>query len=342
MIEKKQIEELIGAYLAGEITDEDRGRLLLWIRESPENLHYFHQLKNLWQVANPPFSPESIDVGKALDKINEKISTRKWYQSRVVRYWQYVAAVVVLPLMVFSLYQFYENNRRDYSQVTYQNVFAPFGTHSQVTLPDGSSAWLNAGSSLRFPTVFVGGKREVELSGEAYFNVESDKEHPFVVSTEKVKVSAVGTAFNVEAYSADSIVNVTMESGKVNVELSDSRTLPLVAGERMGYNLTTEECRVGKSDPYKWSAWKDGALVFRDDPLEYVFKKIGQTFNVDILLKDRRIGHQLYRATFQNESLDEILRLLQLTAPIRYQYSSRERNGSGYFKRQTIVVSLVR
>ena len=81
-------------------------------------------------------------------------------------------------------------------------------------------------------------------------------------------------------------------------------------------------------DPYKWYAWKDGALVFWDDPLECVFKKIGQTFNVDIILKDTDIAHQLSRTTFRQESLDEILCLLRLTAPIRYEYSNRKVDAS--------------
>ena len=168
--------------------------------------------------------------------------------------------------------------------------------------------------------------------------MESDPEHPFIVQTDGVEVSAVGTAFNVEAYRNDSIVAVTMAIGKVNVSLGKQRVFSLVSGERMGYNVNTSSCRIEQIDPYKWYAWKDGALVFRNDPLEYVFKKIGQTFNVDIVLKDTAIAHQPYRATFQQESLDEILRLLRLTAPIQYKYSNRERGTDNHYRKQKIEV----
>lgn len=304
MSTRKQIEELITGYLSGNTNKEDTERLVAWIKESPDNLRYYQRLKNIWQVSHPAFGADTIQVASANEKMMSRITPVKWYESRFIRYWQYAAAILLLPLVVFSSYLFISNQRTEYSQVAYQEVFAPYGTHSRVNLPDGSLVWLNAGSSLKYPTVFDWDKRQVELSGEAYFEVESDPEHPFIVQTDGVEVSAVGTAFNVEAYRNDSIVAVTMAIGKVNVSLGKQRVFSLVSGERMGYNVNTSSCRIEQIDPYKWYAWKDGALVFRNDPLEYVFKKIGQTFNVDIVLKDTSYSSQPYRATFQQESLD--------------------------------------
>lgn len=335
---REQIEELITGYLSGNTKKEDTERLVAWIKESPDNLMHYQRLKNIWQVAHPAFGADTIDVASANEKMMRQIDPVKWYESRFVRYWQYAAAILLLPLVIFSSYLFISNQRTEYAQVTYQEIFAPYGTHSRVNLPDGSLVWLNAGSSLRYPTAFDRDKRQVELSGEAYFEVESDPEHPFIVQTDRVEVSAVGTAFNVEAYRDDSIVAVTMATGKVNVSLGKQQVFSLVSGERMGYNVNTSSCRIERIDPYKWYAWKDGAMVFRDDPLEYVFKKIGQTFNVDIVLKDTAIAHQPYRATFQQESLDEILRLLQLTAPIHYKYSNRERGIDNHYRKQKIEV----
>lgn len=283
MSTRKQIEELITGYLSGNTNKEDTERLVAWIKESPDNLRYYQRLKNIWQVSHPAFGADTIQVASANEKMMSRITPVKWYESRFIRYWQYAAAILLLPLVVFSSYLFISNQRTEYSQVAYQEVFAPYGTHSRVNLPDGSLVWLNAGSSLKYPTVFDWDKRQVELSGEAYFEVESDPEHPFIVQTDGVEVSAVGTAFNVEAYRNDSIVAVTMAIGKVNVSLGKQRVFSLVSGERMGYNVNTSSCRIEQIDPYKWYAWKDGALVFRNDPLEYVFKKIGQTFNVDIV-----------------------------------------------------------
>ena len=337
MSTRKQIEELITGYLSGNTNKEDTERLVAWIKESPDNLRYYQRLKNIWQVSHPAFGADTIQVASANEKMMSRITPVKWYESRFIRYWQYAAAILLLPLVVFSSYLFISNQRTEYSQVAYQEVFAPYGTHSRVNLPDGSLVWLNAGSSLKYPTVFDWDKRQVELSGEAYFEVESDPEHPFIVQTDGVEVSAVGTAFNVRLIER---FNRGRDDGdwKSKCLSGETTSLSLVSGERMGYNVNTSSCRIEQIDPYKWYAWKDGALVFRNDPLEYVFKKIGQTFNVDIVLKDTAIAHQPYRATFQQESLDEILRLLRLTAPIQYKYSNRERGTDNHYRKQKIEV----
>lgn len=342
MDSKKRIEELISSHLSGNLSGEEREKLVAWIGENPANHFYYQRLKNIWQATHPAFEVDTIDMTVSKDLVMRKIRFKAWHESRFVRYWQYMAAILLLPLIILSSYLYLSGRHPANVRISYQEVFAPYGTHSRLNLPDGSLVWLNAGSSLRYPTVFNFDKRLVELSGEAFFEVESDPDHPFVVQTDRVQVCAVGTAFNVEAYRNDSIVAVTMATGKVNVSLGNQQTFSLVSGERMGYNVNTSSCEVQRIDPYKWYAWKDGALVFRDDPLGYVFKKIGQTFNVDIILKDTDIADQLYRATFRQESLDEILRLLRLTAPIRYEYSSREVDADRHYKKQRIEVYKMR
>ena len=172
MSTRKQIEELITGYLSGNTNKEDTERLVAWIKESPDNLRYYQRLKNIWQVSHPAFGADTIQVASANEKMMSRITPVKWYESRFIRYWQYAAAILLLPLVVFSSYLFISNQRTEYSQVAYQEVFAPYGTHSRVNLPDGSLVWLNAGSSLKYPTVFDWDKRQVELSGEAYFEVE--------------------------------------------------------------------------------------------------------------------------------------------------------------------------
>ena len=94
----------------------------------------------------------------------------------------------------------------------------------------------------------------------------------------------------------------------------------------MCYNTLTNKYTLQETDPYKWYAWKDGVMIFRNDPLSYVFRRLNLTFNVDIECKDEEIGKHIYRATFKNESLEEILRLLKLSSPIVYK--EKERNNS--------------
>ena len=337
MYTEDQIEELIFRYLSGKSTPEEESALTLWVLESPEHKHRYRQARNIWQVANPVFAPDDIETEKAKSRVMRKIVPVAWYRIAVV-YWQRVAAILIVPLIVLSAYLWFGQAGDKESPVSYQQIFAPYGTHSKVKLPDGSIAWLNAGSTLEFPTVFKKGERTVRLTGEAFFEVESDTENPFIVETNRLHVKATGTAFNVEAYEKDSITAVTMAEGKIAVAIDGKKPFPMVSGERMKYNLNHLACQVIKADPYKWCAWKDGLMVFRDDPLSEVFKRIGQTFNVDIEIKDAEIARHLYRATFEDESLDEILRLLKLTAPIRYKKFDRDQSSGGIYKKQRIEV----
>ncbi|MDR1356885.1 MAG: FecR domain-containing protein [Tannerellaceae bacterium] len=298
------------------------------------------QLQNIWDVAGAPFGPEDIDMEKAYERVMSRVKGRKWYQSPPALYLQRAAAILLLPLTLGLIYLLVNRSGKESGggQIVYMEVTTPFGMHSRMNLPDGSAVWLNAGSMLKYPAVFTPGARRIYLSGEAYFKVESDVDNPFIVETENLTVEATGTAFNVEAYVADSMTSVTMVEGKATVGIGIARPLSIKPGERIEYNLSKGDYEIKLTDAYKWYAWKDGKIVFRDDPLEYVFKKIGQTFNVEIIMKDTSIGRHPYRATFEGESLDEILRLLRMTAPIRYKYFDRKKNTDEHYMKQRIEV----
>lgn len=336
---QNQIEGYIMRYFSGEITEEEKETLLQWLQQDPANWQYYNELRNIWQVSAPAFLPEEIDVDKAHAAVLKRLGSGKWYQSTWILYWQRIAAVLLLPLILLSLFLLTrEEQPAQYAEIAYQEVFAPYGTRTRVNLADGSEVWLNAGSTLKYPVLFEGKERVVHLTGEAFFEVQSDKENPFIVETEKVKVRATGTAFNVEAYKKDSLVFVTMLKGNIDVWIGSNQSFAMAPGERMEYNRNEAKCEIIKTDTYRWCAWKDGFLMFRDDPLEYVFKKIGQTFNVDITVRDTSIAKQLYRATFEDESLDEILRLLKLSAPIQYKRYERNKTSNDQFDRLKIDV----
>jgi ferric-dicitrate binding protein FerR (iron transport regulator) len=298
----------------------------------------------VWEVSHPAFNPEEIDVNSAHRKVmeqilhpNQPVSVRP--KLSFLHYWQQVAAILLLPLLILSAYLYF----KPASQIaeTYQELFTPYGTWSVVNLPDGSKVWLNAGSSLKYPTQFNDKQRVVSMQGEAYFEVESDKEHPFIVKTKQLTVEATGTAFNVNAYAPDHVAAVTLVKGKVAVTLDQKKTISLSPGEKIDYNLATSLYNVNKTNTYKWCSWKDGILIFRDDPLEYVFKRLGQTYNVEFILKDAELGKYSYKATFEGESLNEILRLLEMSAPIRCKEVSNRNSNNEKFEKQRIEVSRI-
>lgn len=339
MTDKDQIQSLITAYLSGKATADQRRALEDWVRQSPDNDRHFQEMRNFWQVMNPPFNPTEIDVDAAKKKVLANIAATKRNTARILLlYWQRAAAILLLPLLIISAYLYLESADSSNDVVQYQEVKSPHGTFSSVSLPDGTCVWLNGGSTLKYPIVFKKGERNVYLSGEGYFEVHSDKENPFIVQTDQITLRATGTAFNIEAYKADSMTSVTMVEGRIDVAFGSSKPIAMAPGERASFNNLTRQCRISRTDPYKWCAWKDGLMIFRDDPLWYVFKRVGQTFNVDIELKDASLANAPYRATFENEPLDEILRLLKLSAPIRFKQTERTLSPSGSYERQKIEV----
>jgi ferric-dicitrate binding protein FerR (iron transport regulator) len=297
----------------------------------------------VWEISHPAFNPEEIDVDNAHRKVMEKILHQNQpfsVRSKLsfLHYWQQVAAILLLPLLILSAYLYF----KPASQIaeTYQELFTPYGTWSVVNLPDGSKVWLNAGSSLKYPTQFNDKQRVVSMQGEAYFEVESDKEHPFIVKTKQLTVEATGTAFNVNAYAPDHVAAVTLVKGKVAVTLDQKKTISLSPGEKIDYNLGTALYNAIKPILINGAHERLGILIFRAN-LEYVFKRLGQTYNVEFILKDAELGKYSYKATFEGESLNEILRLLEMSAPIRCKEVSNRNSNNEKFEKQRIEVSRI-
>lgn len=339
MSKEEKIITLLIRLFSGNISPKENDDINAWILESPENKRSFQELENLWQVTHPAFSPDSIDVKAAELKFLEEVRERKLIQSPLFVWWQRVAAILILPVIMVAGYLMYNQSfRTTASEIAYQEIKSPFGITSKIDLPDGTTVWLNSGSKLKYPVAFVSNERNVYLSGEAFFKVHSDKIHPFIVSTDKMNVKATGTQFNVEAYSTDSITAVTLVEGKVDVNIGMTTIEKLKPNQRIVLNSNSNTYTKTETDAKHWGVWKDGILAFRDQPLEDVFKRLGRTFNIDIKVKDSIVAKQLYRATFEEESLDDILKLLKMTAPINYKKIERIKQHNNAYGKELIEV----
>jgi len=224
----------------------------------------------------------------------------------------------------------------------YNEIFATFGTRSAIKLSDGSSLWLNSGSSLKYPEKFLSDNRKVFLNGEAYFEVESNPQKPFIVETSSLSVRATGTKFNVSGYNSDKETDVTLVSGKVDVITTDDynnqKSSGLIENQHLSFNKSEGTSLITTGDVNKYVSWKDGKLIFRDEPLSYVVKKLGQIFNVDIELRGEELQTYTFRATFQDESLEEILKLIKISSPVDYIEVKREPLPDNSFPKKQVVI----
>lgn len=332
------IEYIILKYFSKEATQDDMAELVAWLNADDKHLEIFAQLKNIWEVSNPSFGHEQIDAEAAYINVSSDLYKKNKKSKSLFYYWQKVAAIIVVPLLFISAYFYLNNYILDREEIIYQEIFTPYGSRSMINLPDNSTVWLNAGSTLKYPVRFEKGERKVFLDGEAYFEVESDKKNPFIVTTGKIDVIATGTEFNVEAYNTDTMTSVTLVGGIVDFTLADNSNITLQPDEKITYNHLTLSHNINKTDTYKWCSWKDGILAFRNDPLEYVFKRLGQTYNINFVIKDKELGKYMYHATFEDESLDEIMDLLKVSTPIYYKKVGTRKDQNNYYYKQTIEV----
>lgn len=198
------------------------------------------------------------------------------------------------------------------NQLTHDLISAetPRGGTYQVILPDGSKVWLNAASTLKFPATFSGkSSREVELVGEAYFEIEKDKAHPFKVKTSQQEVEVLGTHFNVNAYVEDGAVKTTLLEGAV--KLKHQRKTAILKPGQQGF-VTDADFKVVTADLNSVSAWKNGEFVFNGTDLKSLMRQISRWYNVDVVYEQGVKDDVFFGKIKRSADLSKVLKILAL------------------------------
>lgn len=283
---------------------------------------------------------ELIDTQEAYRALRERrqAAKRELLVTGIMRY----AAMLTLPLFLGCGVLFYLLFRQSQSPETMAHVYALDGSVVRYELPDGSVAWLNAGSSLRYPTRFSKTVRSVELEGEAYFEVSASKEHPFEVHTPAgLKVHVHGTCFNVSAYGDSPKTETSLAEGKVCITLPNSDTpVELLPGEHLIYDNVEKTVDRSRVDVDEKIAWKEGELIFRNAGIEEIFQRLERRFNVEITYRNHRHKDYRYRATFRNESLTQILEYLAKTASMKWHIDNITTASKNSNKNKHVTVDL--
>jgi transmembrane sensor len=224
-------------------------------------------------------------------------------------------AAVVLFMFSTSVSSYYFFTQSNTPLVTCE-TFVPFGSQVKIILPDKSVAWLNSGSTLKYNNQFGKKKREVQLTGEGYFEVTKDKSKPFLVNTNNIEIKVLGTVFNVHSYLNDSTVEVNLLEGKVDVSFlnsDNSKTLTLMPNEKMIYNKKAGTLYSCKADAAKSAQWTVGKLCFIDASLEKITKELERKFDVQIKLETPNINNEVFSGSLNlNQPLNELLDYLDV------------------------------
>jgi ferric-dicitrate binding protein FerR (iron transport regulator) len=333
---RMDIDQLLVKVFSGIITPEEQQLLDEWAGESVENKRYYDEQKKLWEIFTLHQKMQQVDEHKAFDTISSKLFPQKKFN--LFLFIQRIAAILLLPVLLVSAYYFYsEKKHSDQFATVYNTAETSLGMRSSLTLPDGTKVWLNAGSKLSYPVLFSDKFRAVKLSGEAYFEVKKDPKWPFLVNSGNMNVVVSGTTFNCNAYPENNEIQTVLVEGHVTVaNESATEVEELQPGDLATFSKNSQQITKEKTDLRKYIAWKSGKLMFREDRMDLVVEKLERWYNVEINIKESEISDYIYTATFIDESLDQVLKMLSLSAPISYTVSKRAKSDDGSFSKQTV------
>lgn len=236
---------------------------------------------------------------------------RKAFKRIFTRAAGYAAAVILAAAATWVVTDWYADGKGMLSADTANTITAPWGQRAQVSLSDGTAVWLNSGSTISYPSRFAGRRREVKVTGEAFFDVAHDSKRPFVVSTDQLDIKVLGTRFNVLAYPGGETA-VSLVEGRVEVTAHgmDSDPVNMTADDRLSYS--GGRMKLDHGFDHDDLLWREGLHSFRGETLQQIAQNLERYYNVQIVIRNPEVAGYRYSGKFrQKDGVSEILRILQ-------------------------------
>lgn len=353
------ISEILHKYLSNEATEQEIQTLFEWIDASEENKKQFINLKKTWAITSlsEDFSSEAIPV-ISIKKKNKLTTYLKFAAVFLVlfglaklafNYSQKTASSkeIVLELADGSSELITSNNQSKVvndkgdliakkfpdqivyfgkvqdQEVVYNTLKVPYGKRFKLQLSDGTVVSLNSGTTFKYPEQFgVNGKRNVYLTGEAFFEVAKDKTHPFIVHANKVEVEVLGTKFNVSAYPENPTVNSTLIEGSIQMAEAENKSnaVLLMPNQMATWQNNSKKITTKFVDTSIYAAWTKGDIAFKDTPFSTIAKIIERTYDVKIINENSDLARQNFTGSIKisESSVENILELLKRDTPFNY------------------------
>lgn len=345
MNEESDIYGIIIRSFAGNIPAEERALLEEWKAADKANLLEYADYETIWHESGRLASPVPVNLPSAYSKIVKATGPGKPVRLPV---WLNVAALVVLSVLFAGLYNLLTRPvpETEETLVAYQEIRASYGTQSKVTLPDGTTVYLNSGSILKYPVSFSGlEERRVELTGESFFEVDKQNGKPFIVEMGRMQVEVTGTRFNADAYPENRNITIALVEGEVMLNhckaKNNARMTALKPGEIAQLRLDENHLYISEvADMEKYYAWTEGKIQFIDDPIYVVVEKLSNWYNVDIILADHRLDRYRFTGTFIDEPVEQILAILSRTSPLVYTIIPPRKLDDNSFTKRKITLKL--
>lgn len=331
--ESQLVETWIFKYFSGELSEAEAVRLWQWVEADEANKKYFTEKADWWATVHVPYFRLRMNAnfqkhfGNIQGEMTAGNKSTFWNGSLWAK--AVASVMVVLSIGLFGYYAGKRQSAHTDQVLAWFETSVPLGSQSKVVLPDLSVVWVNAGSSLKYRENMNKHIREVDLSGEAYFEVTTDSLNPFVVKSGKLDIKVTGTQFNVKAYKDEETVDVALVSGKVKVHLNDRDTekgeVVLDPDRMLSYNKETNCVQVKKINAREVSAWTNGQLRFEQASFPEIAKNLERKFDVKIAIESESLKKDIFSGSFSsNYSLDRILREIDVDKKYAWTRNNNE------------------
>lgn len=279
--------------------------------------------EELWVSSAVADDTQQYDVDQAFERFRKRTGldqsgkqSYKWYRT-----WS-VAAVAIVLLGLITVTAYWQGSRQIQSNFSDIVVEAPLGSKTKLTLPDGSTVWLNAGSKMVYSQGFGVSDRRLAFQGEGYFEVEKNDEMPFLVQTHDVNVTVVGTKFNFRNYPEDEEAVVELLEGKVALEnqLKEEAVRYLPPNEKMVLHKATGEMDITSTKVKEATLWTENILLFDEDLLPDIVRELERSYHVQIEIENEDLKQTRFYGQFNQleQNIYDVLDMLSETGKLKY------------------------
>ena len=357
----QNLKNLLISYLEKDISREDEMILVQWLKENPGTRKELTDIRKIWELSGSMRNLNKEQVEHEWFKLLKQLedtSTQKTVKRGLLLYWLPRIAAVFLLGAIASFVVSYQLFNPKVADASFNEITAPPGAKSKITLPDGSLIWLNAGSNIKYSNKYGKKQREVFLTGEAYFDVVSDKSKLFLVKTEDLNIKAYGTSFNVKSYPDENTVETTLVKGSIGVtrtKFSNKKVdeVILEPNQRVVYYKPTQKAEtkevvdetgtnesepeviepeqqkltymISKGiDPEPFTKWKEGVLVIKSETLQELAIKLERKYDVSIHFANEEIKKLKFSGYLENETVEQVIEAIGIAARIDYEIEERK------------------
>jgi ferric-dicitrate binding protein FerR (iron transport regulator) len=319
-MENNMLRTLLYKYFHDELTEKELEKLRSMINGISDDT-FRKALDFIWNSEGVEIPMNPLTKSDVLQSIHNIVNPDKTVIGQRFNWWR-VAAIIMMPITLLVSLSLLSGNKPDVQEYT---VFAEYGQKNRILLPDGTHIWLNSGSEISYTSDFNQANRNIKLKGEAFFDVKKNTRHSFNVEVDSINIQVLGTVFNVSAYDNAPDIKVSLERGKVEIRKNRDNLLlaTLNPNEQASVDRKKLLAATTACDAWTESIWHQNILTLHNVSAEEMIKKLERWYGVNItvqnLTKSRKYGF-----TIKDESLREMLELINIITPISYRIEGEE------------------